>query len=60
MGQLQSKALSRVEEKVNLSRMNIKEFRKGEPSGCTLYAAFSRALVLGSEKLRERWNVANV
>ncbi|CAK9050596.1 Bardet-Biedl syndrome 5 protein homolog [Durusdinium trenchii] len=30
MGQLQSKALSRVEEKVNLSRMNIKEFRKGE------------------------------
>ncbi|CAJ1361704.1 unnamed protein product [Effrenium voratum] len=29
MGELQQKALSRVEEKVNLSKMNIKEFRKG-------------------------------
>ncbi|CAE7655367.1 unnamed protein product [Symbiodinium pilosum] len=30
MGELQQKALSRVEEKVNVSRMNIKEFRKGQ------------------------------
>ena len=30
-GQLQQQALSRVEEKVNLSKMNIKEFRKEEP-----------------------------
>ena len=33
MGELQQKALSRVEEKVNVSRMNIKEFRKGQMPG---------------------------
>ncbi|CAE7946823.1 unnamed protein product, partial [Symbiodinium sp. KB8] len=30
MGELQQKALSRVEDKVNLNKMNIKEFRKGQ------------------------------
>eukprot|EP00434_Breviolum_minutum_P009010 symbB.v1.2.007934.t1/scaffold495.1/size259991/18 len=30
IGELRQKALSRVEEKVNVSRLNIKEFRKGE------------------------------
>ena len=35
MGQLQQQALSRVEEKVNLSKMNIKEFRKEELIGCS-------------------------
>ena len=35
MGELQQKALSRVEDKVNLNKMNIKEFRKGQLRGCT-------------------------
>ena len=29
-GQLQQKALLRVEDKMNVSRINLKEFRKGE------------------------------
>ncbi|CAE7597935.1 unnamed protein product [Symbiodinium natans] len=30
MGELQQKAMGRVEDKVNLNKMNIKEFRKGQ------------------------------
>ena len=31
MGELQQKALSRVEDKMNLNKMSLKEFRKGQP-----------------------------
>mmetsp|Transcript_77734 Transcript_77734/g.140259 ORF Transcript_77734/g.140259 Transcript_77734/m.140259 type:complete len:368 (-) Transcript_77734:131-1234(-) len=44
MSELQQKALSRVEEKVGLTRMNIKEFRKGQ---------FSTSMAEESEKLKE-------
>ena len=36
MGELQQKAMGRVEDKVNLNKMNIKEFRKGQLSGCSI------------------------